>query len=68
MKMSPRLLFEITVHGFLLWASMGFLMPVGILAIRLANREENPKRLRIVFYVHAILEASISEPILHHNS
>jgi hypothetical protein len=33
MKMSPRLQFEITLHGFLLWASMGFLMPIGILAI-----------------------------------
>ncbi|XP_027344109.1 cytochrome b561 domain-containing protein At2g30890-like [Abrus precatorius] len=55
-EMNPRLQFEITLHGFLLWASMGFLMPVGILAIRLSNREENPKRLRIVFYVHAILQ------------
>ncbi|KAI9092741.1 hypothetical protein K1719_027538 [Acacia pycnantha] len=27
-KMNPRLLYEIKVHGFLLWASMGFLMPV----------------------------------------
>ncbi|TKY46779.1 integral to membrane [Spatholobus suberectus] len=55
-KMSPRLQFEITLHGFLLWASMGFLMPVGILAIRLSNREENPRRHRIVFYVHAVLQ------------
>ncbi|XP_020230530.1 cytochrome b561 domain-containing protein At2g30890 [Cajanus cajan] len=55
-KMTPRLQFEITLHGFLLWASMGFLMPVGILAIRLSNREDNPRRHRIVFYVHAILQ------------
>ncbi|XP_061356351.1 cytochrome b561 domain-containing protein At2g30890-like [Gastrolobium bilobum] len=55
-KMNPRLQFEITLHGFLLWASMGFLMPIGILAIRLSNREDNPRRLRIVFYVHAILQ------------
>ncbi|KAK7304997.1 hypothetical protein VNO77_42894 [Canavalia gladiata] len=55
-KMNHRLQFEITLHGFLLWASMGFLMPAGILAIRLSNREENPKRLRIVFYAHAILQ------------
>ncbi|XP_028792604.1 cytochrome b561 domain-containing protein At2g30890-like [Neltuma alba] len=26
-KMNPRLLFDITLHGFLLWASMGFLLP-----------------------------------------
>jgi len=59
MKMSPRLQFEITLHGFLLWASMGFLMPVGILAIRLSNREENPRWLRVLFYVHTIFQASI---------
>ena len=59
-KMSPGLQFQITLHGFLLWASMGFLMPVGILAIRLSNREKNPKRHRILFYVHSILQASIS--------
>ena len=67
-KMSPRLQFEITLHGFLLWASMGFLMPVGILAIRLSNKEENPRRHRIVFYVHSILQASISKFTLHNNS
>ncbi|KAK7255250.1 hypothetical protein RIF29_28656 [Crotalaria pallida] len=55
-KMNPKLQFQITLHGFLLWASMGFLMPVGILAIRMLNREENPRRLRIIFYVHAILQ------------
>ncbi|KAL1289739.1 hypothetical protein HN51_058130 [Arachis hypogaea] len=55
-EMNPRLVFEITVHGFLLWASMGFLMPFGILAIRQGNREQNPKRLRIIFYLHVILE------------
>uniref|UniRef100_A0A0R0L9H2 Cytochrome b561 domain-containing protein n=1 Tax=Glycine max TaxID=3847 RepID=A0A0R0L9H2_SOYBN len=55
MKMSSRLQFEITLHGFLLWASMAFLMPVGILVIRLSNRDENRRRLRIIFYVHAKL-------------
>ncbi|KAK7836680.1 cytochrome b561 domain-containing protein [Quercus suber] len=37
-KLSSKLMFEITLHGFLLWASMGFLMPVGILVIRMSNR------------------------------
>ncbi|BAT84414.1 hypothetical protein VIGAN_04177500, partial [Vigna angularis var. angularis] len=47
---------------------MGFLMSVGILAIRLSNKEENSRRHRIVFYVHSILQASISKSTLHHNS
>ncbi|KAI9114543.1 hypothetical protein K1719_014241 [Acacia pycnantha] len=55
-KMNPRLVFEITLHGFLLWSSMGFLMPVAILAIRMSNGEANQRRLRIIFYVHAILQ------------
>ncbi|XVE78514.1 hypothetical protein DITRI_Ditri13aG0151300 [Diplodiscus trichospermus] len=53
-KVSDKLMFEIKLHGFLLWASMGFLMPVGILAIRMSNREECGRRLKILFYVHAV--------------
>jgi len=63
--MSPRLQFEITLHGLLLWASMAFLIPVGILVIRLSNREGNRRRLRIIFYVHAVLQESVSKPLLH---
>ncbi|KAK8541697.1 hypothetical protein V6N12_014324 [Hibiscus sabdariffa] len=59
-KVSQKLMFEITLHGFLLWASMGFLMPVGILAIRMSNREECGRKLRILFYVHAVSQASSS--------
>ncbi|GKV15406.1 hypothetical protein SLEP1_g26199 [Rubroshorea leprosula] len=59
-EISPKLLFEITLHGFLLWASMGFLIPVGILTIRMSNREECGRRLKILFYVHAVTEASSS--------
>ncbi|XVF71212.1 hypothetical protein PTKIN_Ptkin12aG0018000 [Pterospermum kingtungense] len=51
---SHKLMFEITVHGFLLWASMGFLMPIGILAIRMSNREECGRRHKILLYVHAV--------------
>ncbi|XP_021824847.1 cytochrome b561 domain-containing protein At2g30890-like [Prunus avium] len=55
-QMSHKLLFEITLHGFLLWASMGFLMPLGILAIRMSHRVECGRRLRILFYVHGLSE------------
>ncbi|XP_044494721.1 cytochrome b561 domain-containing protein At2g30890-like [Mangifera indica] len=56
-QLSPKLLFEITVHGFLLWASMGLLIPVGILIIRMSNRIESGRRHRIIFYAHAISQA-----------
>ncbi|XP_059669607.1 cytochrome b561 domain-containing protein At4g18260-like [Cornus florida] len=55
LELSPKLLFEITLHGFLLWASMGFLMPVGILIIRMSNREECGRRLKIMFYILSVL-------------
>ncbi|CAH1447304.1 unnamed protein product [Lactuca virosa] len=55
-SISPRLSLQIVIHGFLLWASMGFLIPVGILAIRLSNREENERRLRIMFSIHAVTQ------------
>ncbi|KAE8674222.1 Cytochrome b561 domain-containing protein [Hibiscus syriacus] len=46
----------ISVHGLLLWASMGFLMPVGILTIRMADKEEAGKRIKFLFYLHAIFQ------------
>ncbi|KAL0328336.1 UNVERIFIED_CONTAM: cytochrome domain-containing protein [Sesamum calycinum] len=59
-KITPQLLFEIKLHGFLLWASVGFLMPVAILIKRMSIREESGRRLRIIFYIHAITQASPS--------
>ncbi|KAG8385303.1 hypothetical protein BUALT_Bualt03G0027900 [Buddleja alternifolia] len=49
--------FDIMVHGILLWASMGFLMPVGILTMRMSStRDCRQTTHKIVFYVHAILQ------------
>ncbi|TYI20113.1 hypothetical protein ES332_A07G213200v1 [Gossypium tomentosum] len=59
-KVSHKLMFEIRLHGFLLWASMGFLMPVGILAIRMSNRQECGTRLKILFYVHVVSQQILS--------
>ncbi|PWA63341.1 cytochrome b561, eukaryote [Artemisia annua] len=55
--MSPRVIYEIRIHGILLWASMGFLMPLGVLIIRMFNKEEcSPRKLKVVIYIHAILQ------------
>ncbi|KAL8224940.1 hypothetical protein R6Q57_017497 [Mikania cordata] len=51
-----RLSLQIVIHAFLLWASMGFLIPVGILTIRLANNEVQGRRLRILFFIHAVTQ------------
>ncbi|CAI9784343.1 unnamed protein product [Fraxinus pennsylvanica] len=55
-KINPQLLFEIKLHGFLLWASIGFLMPVGILVMRKSNGEESIRRQRIIFYIHVVTQ------------
>ncbi|KAF5822252.1 putative cytochrome b561/ferric reductase transmembrane [Helianthus annuus] len=56
-KMNSRLIFDIKLHGILLWASMGFLMPLGVIIIRTVNKEEcSPRKLKAVIYIHAILQ------------
>lgn len=57
-KLSPQMKSSIAIHGILLWASMGFLMPIGILIIRISHKssEEGGRRVRIIFYLHAILQ------------
>ncbi|ONK69970.1 uncharacterized protein A4U43_C05F28850 [Asparagus officinalis] len=55
-KITPQLSFQIKLHAFLLWASVGFLMPIGILVIRMSQRVECGQRLKILFYSHVILQ------------
>lgn len=56
LKLTPQLSFQIRLHAFLLWASVGFLMPVGILTIRMSQRVECGHKLKILFYCHVILQ------------
>ncbi|KAJ4975424.1 hypothetical protein NE237_000530 [Protea cynaroides] len=55
-KLTPELSSEIILHGFLLWVSMGFLMPIALLIIRMSNRVECGRRLQVIFYFHVILQ------------
>ncbi|KAK7359624.1 hypothetical protein VNO77_01586 [Canavalia gladiata] len=44
---------DIAMHGLLLWASTGFLMPLGILTIRGSIKSEpGSRRSRVLFYLH----------------
>ncbi|XP_009777672.1 cytochrome b561 domain-containing protein At4g18260-like isoform X1 [Nicotiana sylvestris] len=54
--LTPELSYQIMLHGFLLWTSMGFLMPIGILIIRMSYRQECRRRLKIILYIHATLQ------------
>lgn len=49
------------VHGFLMWASMGFCMPVGILIVRMTKsamkRGDSSRRIRILVYSHTGIQS-----------
>ncbi|XP_050234032.1 cytochrome b561 domain-containing protein At4g18260 [Mercurialis annua] len=54
-KSSPKLKSDVALHGILLWLSMGFLAPLGILIIRMSHREEGGKK-KVFFYLHLVLQ------------
>ncbi|KAK2642807.1 hypothetical protein Ddye_024570 [Dipteronia dyeriana] len=54
-QMSPEMRSHVKIHGILLWASMGFLMPVGILTIRMSIRETGTKA-KVFFYLHLFFQ------------
>ncbi|CAN4103111.1 unnamed protein product [Withania somnifera] len=56
LELTPKLSLQIILHGFLLWASMGFLMPIAILLIRMPYKVEDGKRLKMIVYTHASLQ------------
>ncbi|XP_057462299.1 LOW QUALITY PROTEIN: cytochrome b561 domain-containing protein At4g18260-like [Actinidia eriantha] len=56
-KVSRHKTSDIIIHGLLLWASIGFLMPLGILTIRMSNREQNRRWFKVSFYFHAIFQS-----------
>ncbi|XP_019088186.1 PREDICTED: cytochrome b561 domain-containing protein At4g18260 [Camelina sativa] len=56
-KMSHQMINSIKLHGILLWVSMGFLMPMGILFVRMANKaHENGRQVKVFVYLHVIFQ------------
>ncbi|ESQ51641.1 hypothetical protein EUTSA_v10017123mg [Eutrema salsugineum] len=52
-KLNPKVVYEIKVHGFMLWTSMGVLMPIGIISIRLMSTKDQPLiTRRRLFFLH----------------
>ncbi|KAK7319278.1 hypothetical protein RJT34_03997 [Clitoria ternatea] len=52
-KVNQQKTSDIAVHGLLLWASTGFLMPLGILTIRGSIKAEpGSRRSKVLFYLH----------------
>ncbi|XP_019058011.1 PREDICTED: cytochrome b561 domain-containing protein At4g18260 [Tarenaya hassleriana] len=54
-KLSHQMTYNIKIHGLLLWVSMGFLMPLGVLSIRMANKfNDSGRKVKVFFCLHAI--------------
>ena len=52
-KVNQQKTSDIAVHGLLLWASTGFLMPLGILIIKGSIKAEpGSRRSKVLFYLH----------------
>ncbi|CAM0953857.1 unnamed protein product [Alopecurus aequalis] len=52
LELTPKLSLQLKLHAFLLWSSVGFLMPVGVLLIRVSSNVKSAKAVRVLFYCH----------------
>jgi hypothetical protein len=52
LQLTPKLSLQLKLHAFLLWSSVGFLMPVGVLLIRVSSNVRSAKAVRVLFYCH----------------
>jgi hypothetical protein len=52
LQLTPKLSLQLKLHAFLLWSSVGFLMPVGVLLIRVSSNVRSAKSVRVLFYCH----------------
>ncbi|KAG6498486.1 cytochrome b561 domain-containing protein At2g30890-like [Zingiber officinale] len=56
LKLTPELSIHIKIHGFLLWASLGFLMPLGVVIIRMSESAKSIKMVKVLFYTHVTVQ------------
>ncbi|KAG6502395.1 hypothetical protein ZIOFF_042287 [Zingiber officinale] len=65
--MTPELSIHIKIHGFLLWASLGFLMPLGVVIIRMSESAKSIKMVKVLFYTHVTVQVSKLQFVLATN-
>jgi hypothetical protein len=52
----------VQMHGWLMWAGMGFLFPLGTILIRYSRPQNNtnalvsPGRVMLLFYLHCVVQ------------
>ncbi|XP_066306740.1 cytochrome b561 domain-containing protein At2g30890-like [Miscanthus floridulus] len=54
LEMTPKVSFQLKLHALFHWSSFGFLMPLGIILVRMSSKCHNGRCIRALFYCHAI--------------
>ncbi|RLN27749.1 cytochrome b561 domain-containing protein [Panicum miliaceum] len=52
LELTPKLSLQLKLHALLLWSSVGFLMPIGVLLIRASSNVKSAKSVKLLFYCH----------------
>ncbi|CAN6327275.1 unnamed protein product [Urochloa humidicola] len=52
LELTPKLSLQLKLHASLLWCSVGFLMPIGVLLIRVSSNVKSAKTVKLLFYCH----------------
>ncbi|KAI5020315.1 hypothetical protein ZWY2020_045203 [Hordeum vulgare] len=58
LELTPKLSLQLKLHAFLLWSSVGFLMPIGVLLIRFSTNVKSAKVVRVLFYCHVAAQVT----------
>ncbi|KQK09085.1 cytochrome b561 domain-containing protein At4g18260 [Brachypodium distachyon] len=54
LELMPKKSFQLKLHALFHWSSFGFLMPVGILLVRMSSKSKSGRCIRVLFYCHVI--------------
>ncbi|PWZ33669.1 hypothetical protein Zm00014a_033138 [Zea mays] len=54
LEVTPGVSFQLRLHALFHWSSFGFLMPLGIILVRMSSKCRGGRCVRALFYCHAI--------------
>nr|CAB3473820.1 unnamed protein product [Digitaria exilis] len=58
LEMTPKVSFQLKLHALFHWSSFGFLMPLGIIVVRMSSKSRNGGCIRLLFYCHVISQVA----------
>lgn len=58
LEITPKVSFQLRLHALFHWSSFGFLMPLGIILVRMSSKSQNGRCIRLLFYCHVISQVA----------